>query len=201
MDALDRLSTGEKIAGLSAVLLFVFMFFDWFAAKVSGVPGFSGGVEENERNAWQALDFIPIILVATIIAVLVLAAIRLSDANFDPVVPMSVIVAVMGGISVLLIIYRVIDPPNYTVLAGVETEITRKIGLFLGLIAAGGIAYGGYKAMEEEGITFGDAADRLGGSGGGHGPGDSGPSDGPPAPPPPPSSSTPPPPPPPPPPA
>jgi hypothetical protein len=26
----DKLNTGEKIAGVSAVLLFIFMFFDWF---------------------------------------------------------------------------------------------------------------------------------------------------------------------------
>ena len=38
MDA-DRLSTGEKIAGASAVLLFIFMFFDWFTLDISGGHG------------------------------------------------------------------------------------------------------------------------------------------------------------------
>ncbi len=32
----DKLNTGEKIAGVSAILLFIFMFFDWFAVEVSG---------------------------------------------------------------------------------------------------------------------------------------------------------------------
>ena len=43
----DKLSTGEKISALSAVLLFIFMFFDWFGAKISGVPGFSGSVSSS----------------------------------------------------------------------------------------------------------------------------------------------------------
>ncbi len=32
----DKLNTGEKIAGASAVLLFIFMFFDWFGVEISG---------------------------------------------------------------------------------------------------------------------------------------------------------------------
>ena len=32
----DKLNTGEKIAGVSAILLFVFMFFDWFGVEISG---------------------------------------------------------------------------------------------------------------------------------------------------------------------
>ena len=41
---IDKLSTGEKIAGGLGVLLFIFMFFDWFGVEVSGVGGFSGTV-------------------------------------------------------------------------------------------------------------------------------------------------------------
>lgn len=32
---LDRLSNGERIAGISAILLFVFMFFHWFGVKAT----------------------------------------------------------------------------------------------------------------------------------------------------------------------
>ena len=34
---MDRLSTGEKIAGASAVLLFIFMFFSWFSVEGGGL--------------------------------------------------------------------------------------------------------------------------------------------------------------------
>ncbi len=193
MDALDRLSTGEKIAGLSAILLFVFMFFDWFGVEVSGVAGFSGSVGEG-GNAWDALDLIPIVLIIAIVTTVAMVAIRLSDSAFEPAIPMSVVVTVLGAISALLVLYRIIDPPSIGEFPGIEVDVTRKIGIFLSLIAAGGIAYGGYRAMQEEGASFGDTADRLGGGGGPGpgGPGDSGPAGGPPPPPPPPSSQQPP---------
>ena len=36
-----------------------------------------------------------------------------------------------------------------------------QFGVFLGLIAAAAIAYGGWRSMQEEGTTFGQQADRL----------------------------------------
>jgi hypothetical protein len=180
---LDRLSTGEKIAGVSAILLFVFMFFEWFGVEVSGVGGFSGTIEGEGGSAWDALDFIPIVLVVTVIAALAMAALRLSDSTYEPPVPISTIVAVLGAISVLLVLYRIIFPPSFGSFGGVSVDATLSFGIFLGLAAAAGIAYGGYSAMREEGITFGDTADRLSGG------------DTTTPPPPPPSSSAPPPPP------
>jgi uncharacterized membrane protein YhaH (DUF805 family) len=190
MDA-DRLSTGEKIAGVSAVLLFIFMFFDWFKVEVSGGEGLFSISEGG--SAWDSLDVIPIILMVAIIAAVAVAVIRLTDAVFEPPVSMNAVVAILGGISVLSILYRIIDLPFDTDIPGVE--VGRSIGIYLSLIAALGIAYGGYRAMQEEGTSFGDLGDQFsnrGGPGAGAGgPGAGGPTQ-------PPSSTTPPPPPPPP---
>jgi hypothetical protein len=164
---LDRLNIGEKVAAVSAILLFVFMFFDWFGVEVSGVGGFSGSVPGAGGSAWDALDFIPIVLLVTIVAAIAVAALRLSDSAYEPPVPGNTVVTVLGAISVLLILFRIVDPPSFGSFGGVSVDATLDIGIFLGLIAAGGIAYGGYSAMREEGITFGDAADHL--SGGGRG--------------------------------
>src|SRR4051794_23797212 len=163
MEHLDKLSPGEKIAGGSAIALLVFMFFNWFGAEVSGVSGFSGRVAGDAGNAWDTLDFIPIVLLITVIAALVMAGLRLADSAYEPPIPMSTIVTVFGVISVLLILFRIIDPPTFASFGGVSVDATLSVGIFLGLIAAGGIAYGGYSTMREEGITFGDAADRLSG--------------------------------------
>lgn len=197
----DKLSMGEKIAGVSALLLFIFMFLDWFSASASnGFVTISVG-----GSAWDALDVIPIILLIAIVAAVGVAVVRISDAVFEPAISMNAVVSVLGAISFLLILYRIISPPDSGV-SGID--VSPEVGIFLGLIAAAGIAYGGYRGMQEEGVTFGDVGNRLGG-GGGHGPRGSGgsgsPGDTPPQPPsatpPPPPSSTPPPPPPPPPPA
>lgn len=162
----DRLSTGEKISAVSAILLFVFMFFDWFGVEVSGVPGFSGTVSSSGGgSAWDALDVIPIFLMLAIVAAIGVAVIRLTDADVEPPVSMNAIVAGLGGFAVLLILYRIVSPPDFGSFGGVSVDATLKFGIFLGLIAAAGIAYGGYRAMREEGATFGGEADRLGGSG------------------------------------
>jgi uncharacterized membrane protein YhaH (DUF805 family) len=195
----DKLNTGEKISAASAVLLFIFMFFDWFGAEVSGVSGFSGSIPGAGGDAWDALEVIPIFLLIAIVAALGVALIRLTDADLEPPVSLNAVVAALGGLAFLLILYRIVDPPGGGSLGGVSVDTTLELGIFLGLIAAAGIAYGGYSAMREEGLTFGDVGDQL--SGGGHQP----PAGGPPPPPsqqpppPPPTSQQPPPPPPPPP--
>src|SRR3954447_24830663 len=201
---LDKLSSGEKIAGVSSILLFIFMFFDWFYAEVTiGGSGASEGV-----NAWDALDWIPIWLVITILAALFVATLRLTDARYEPPVSANAIVAILGGVSFLLILYRIIDPPGGSASApGISFDVGPEFWIFLALICAAGIAYGAYKAMQEEGASFGDLGDRFSGGGpsGGGGAASRGPSapQEPPAPPasqtpPPPPSQTPPPPPPPP---
>lgn len=189
----DRLSTGEKISAVSAILLFIVMFFDWFGAEISGVPGFSGDVSGSGSSAWDALDVIPLFLMLAIVVAIGVAVVRLTDADIEPPVSMNAIVAALGGLAVLLILYRILFPPDFGSLSGVSVDATLKLGIFLGLLAAAGIAYGGYSAMREEGATFGDAADRLSGGGGGGQPPAGGP---PPPPPPPPPSQQPPPPPP-----
>ena len=191
MDA-DKLSTGEKVAAVSGILLFIFMFFDWFGVSISG-----GGETINlggGGNAWDTLDFIPIVLLIAVVAAVGVAVLRLIDSTWEPPVSMNAVVAALGGLSVLLILFRIIDPPSFASIGGVSAEGSVKFGIFLVLIAAAGIAYGGYLAMKEEGTSFGETADRLSGGTGAE------PSGGPPPPPPPPPppSSPPPPPPPPP---
>jgi hypothetical protein len=173
----DRLSTGEKIAGISAILLFIFMFFDWFTVSASNefVSVSVGG------SAWDALSVIPIILLIAIVAAVGVAVIRLTEAAFEPELSMNAVVAILGIVSVLLILYRIIDPPD-TDFSGIGVDPA--VGIFLGLVAAAGIAYGGYRAMQEEGASFGDVGDRLSSGRGGQG----GPGANPPPPPPPPSS-------------
>lgn len=160
---MDRLSTGEKIAGVSAVALFIFMFFDWFSFDVSGEAGGFIASVGGSGNAWDALDNIPIFLMIVIIFTLIVVGLRLSESDFEPAVPLGAVVAVLGAISVLLILYRIIDPPGSGEAPGLSVDISPAFGIFLGLIAAGGIAYGGYRAMDEEGASFGGTADRLSG--------------------------------------
>jgi len=184
---MDRLSTGEKIAGGSAILLFIFMFFDWFKVEISSGDGLFSVSEGG--NAWQAFSTIDIVLLIVVVVAVGVAVLRASDAVFEPPFPLNAAVAILGGIAVLLILYRIIDPPIDTGdIPGVD--VSRSFGVYLGLLAAAGITYGGYRAMQEEGTSFGEIGDNFssrGGPGAGH-PQQQPPSATPPPPPPPPSS-------------
>ena len=106
---------------------------------------------------------IPIFLMLAIVVAIGVAVIRLTDADLEPPVSLNAIVAALGGFAVLLILYRIVSPPDFGSFGGVTVDATLKFGIFLGLLAAAGIAYGGYSAMREEGATFGGEADRLSG--------------------------------------
>jgi hypothetical protein len=185
---LDRLSTGEKIAGAAGILLFIFMFFDWYSVDVSGSGGLVTG-SATGGNAWDWLDLIPWILMLAVVVAVGVAVIRLTEADVEPTISMNAIVAVLGGIATLLILYRIIDTPGGGSFSGISVDVNPALGIFLSLIAAVGIGYGGYRAMKEEGASFSDVGDRLssGGTGRGGTPPQP-PSATPPPPPPPPSS-------------
>ena len=152
---MDNLRTGEKIAGASGVALILIMFiFDWFSADVGFGVEFGG-------NAWDTMEVIRFILLLAALAGIALAVISATQSQVDLPVAMSAITAGLGGLAVLFIIIRIISPPDGG--AGDLIDVSRSIGVFLGLIAAAGVAYGGWAAMQEEGTSFSDQADRLGG--------------------------------------
>jgi hypothetical protein len=171
----SRLRTGELIAGVSAVALFIIMFLPWFGIDFGGAEiaedlGVAVPEASADFNAWESFDFIDIVLLVTILVAVGLAVASAMAQTVALPVAASALTAGLGILSTLLVLYRVLDPVG-------EDGVERKFWLFVGLIAAAGIAYGGWRAMQEEGTTFGQQADRLqdrtGGPGGG-GPGTTG---------------------------
>jgi hypothetical protein len=155
---MDNLRTGEKIAGVSGVALILIMFiFDWFSIE-AGVEGFSvsaGG------NAWEWFSVIDIVLFLAAIAAIALAVMSATQSQVDMPIALSAVTAGLGGLATLLVLYRIIDPPDGG--AGDLVDVSRSIGVWLGLIAAAGVTYGGWRAMQEEGTAYAGPADRLGG--------------------------------------
>ncbi len=162
----SRVGRGEMIAAVSAVLLFLFMFiFDWFGIDASGI-----GLDASRGwNAWQAFDFINIILLITVLVAVGAALLTANAQSVNAPVAISAITAGLGILSVLLILFRIISPPDLDIGGfGLDTgfDVGRKIGVYLGLLASIGIAYGGWQAMQEEGTSFSDQRDRFGDGGG-----------------------------------
>ena len=146
---MDNLSTGEKIAGISGATLILIMFiFEWF--------GFSEGPLDVGFNAWESFGVIDIVLFLAAIAGIAVALMAATQSDVDLPVAASAVATGLGILAVLLVLYRIISPPDFGAGDfGIDIDADRGIGVFLGLIAAAGVAYGGWRAMEEEGTTVG----------------------------------------------
>jgi hypothetical protein len=79
-------------------------------------------------------------------------------------VPANAVVASLGLLSVLLILFRIVDPPDFGSEGILQFEGTVQTPMFLALLAAVGIALGGCLAMREEGISLADLRARRGGT-------------------------------------
>jgi hypothetical protein len=157
-----ELCRGEWTFLLAAVLLFAFMFLRWYGSELSGQAeqvAFFG--EGAGGDAWQTLDLISLALLLTVVVAVGAALLRLAGSRWAPGISPSAMVAVLGGLSTLLIAFRILVPPDLGTLGGVSINATRHLGVFLGLAAAAGIAYGGYRAMGERGTSFAQIADDL----------------------------------------
>ena len=152
---LGRLSNGERISGISAILLFVLMFFHWFGVKAVNTSNLLFDVQAGGpgRSAWEALEYIPIILLITIIVTLGFTALRLTNAVRNFPVPVNAVVAFLGFVSVLLVLFRILDPPVFYVERTITDEGAAQLPIFLSLLAAAGIAFGGCLALWEEGFS------------------------------------------------
>jgi hypothetical protein len=149
---LSRLSSGERIAGISAILLFVLMFFHWFGVKAVNTSNLLFAIRSVEpgKSAWEALDYIPTVLLITILATFAVAALRATNALRKDSVPVNAVVAILGFVSVGLIFFRIIDPPVFDVEPTITFEGAVQFPIFLALLAAAGITVGGFLAMREE---------------------------------------------------
>ncbi len=163
---LDRLRTGEAIALFAAILLFVLMFFDWFGieAKAAGGGEQLGGLVTGTGggDAWQALEVIPLFLMLAIVIAVGTALLRLSGSDWKPAIPPAATVCVLGLLAAVLILVRIVSPPGPGgALSELSFDTTLKLPVFLALAAALGIAYGGWRAMRDEGTSFSSIARRL----------------------------------------
>ena len=115
----SRISQGEMIAGIGGLGLFLFLFLDWF----------------GPLNAWQTFDIMDVVLAIIGIGVAVVVAARAAGNAID--VPGGAMTIALAGFAATCIVLTFL----------LESD-GRKFGIFLELVAALAIAYGGWQAMK-----------------------------------------------------
>jgi hypothetical protein len=154
---ISRLRPGEIIAGASAVLLLVLMFaVPWYGVKSTFSSTATTLGVSTSINGWNSLSHLRWLLLLTIIVTLALAYYQASRQAPAIPVTLSVIVTVLGLLSTLALIYRVlINVP------GSNSVVDARVGAYLGLLCAVGILYGGFASMRREGISPQDAPSEI----------------------------------------
>lgn len=144
-----KVGVGETIAAVSAVALFIFMFLPWYGTDP--VTGVDVGTIGASSSAWEAFALIDLILLAICVLVVGLVLMQATESRVDLPRPPAQIVAGAGVVAFLVIFFRLVFAPGVDA-GGLELDLdqSRRIGMLLALIAAAGIAYGGWRATEQE---------------------------------------------------
>jgi hypothetical protein len=158
-----KANRAELIAGACGVALIVFMLaLHWYGVRFTNLMpsrAAPGGVATGfPRDAFESFTLIDIYLLITALAAIALPLVRAADLPIASRFPVDLIVAALGVIAVVLIAIRLVDPPDLVAhFPGGSVRVshypgdvvTLKAGAWLGLVAAVGIAVGGWNGREE----------------------------------------------------
>ena len=125
----STLASGELVAAVSGLGLLVVSFLPWYSA---------GG---QDATAWQAFSVVDLFIAAAAAAGLSVGLVVLFRLSVSYPMAGASVAALFGAIAVVLIVWRLIDPPA----DGLDVEV----GAWVGLIAAAGVTLGGYLGMQE----------------------------------------------------
>jgi hypothetical protein len=154
---INRLNTGEKVIGISGILLLIFSFFPWL--------GFSAGSLSSDSSAWSFTLCWLAVVIGILMAGLVIAKAAGVDLPELGTVKWAHILLGAAIVAFVFILIKIIAGPSTHGVDvgafGVSKE--RKIGIFLGLIASAGLVAGAFLNAKETG----DLPGSLGGAQGG----------------------------------
>jgi hypothetical protein len=149
----SRLRRSDWMVGGGAVAFFIFLFFfNWYGGSYKGsVPVGGSFSASSSASGWDTFTNSRWIWLITIIVSIGAVVLVAGRQKLDLPVRLSTVVLGLGALSTALILYRIIHHPSGGAsFAGASFSYGIKIGIWLGLIAAAVITYGGYLMMSED---------------------------------------------------
>ncbi len=148
----------DRIIGASAAAFLIVLFFvKWYRGSASSSLG---AAIDHSLNGWHSFHHSRWVWLLTIVVSLAAVASSAGVLRVGRRLPVSALVTVLGALSTVLVLYRIVHHPSgsssgtfaggsYSSSYGIE------IGIWLALIAAAGITYGGALAMRDERASHG----------------------------------------------
>jgi hypothetical protein len=133
----SKISLATRIAGAGAIVLLIASFMAWVHV--------SAGPLSASQSGWSAYTLGKLAALAALVAIVVIVLEQVRPDVTLPVHPALALTA-CGGIGVFCALWRIIFVPNSGV-SGID--IGPSYGVFIALIGAGALAYGGYRRMQE----------------------------------------------------
>ncbi|MGO9319243.1 MAG: hypothetical protein ACLQBY_00295 [Solirubrobacteraceae bacterium] len=164
---ISRLRRSDRIIGIGGVALFIFLFFFKWYGYSSNAPSIAGVNVSSSYSidGWHAFTVNRWIWLITIVAALGAVAIAAGALKLKSPVQPGVLVAGLGALSTLTILYRIVHHPTASASFGsFHASVGIKIGIWLGLIAAVAVTYGGYLGMQDEGTSLSDVREQASGA-------------------------------------
>jgi hypothetical protein len=127
---------GDRIVWLSALILALSTFMDWYAGSGVGVQ--LAVIGWHTGTLGKLVFFIGLVVLAIV-------ALRESGIELPPSIPESLVVLGLGALATVFVLIRVISVPDAVLPAN-----SRGIGLWISLIAAFGVIAGGLLRAAEE---------------------------------------------------
>jgi hypothetical protein len=180
------------IAGIAGAVLLISLFLSWYSFSLDedairdqlppGVPDSiadqaidqaKAGLGDSSASGWTALSFIDILLLLVAAIAIAVAVLRMANALPRLSVSPGLIVLAAGVLAVLLVIFRIIDIPTGDASSAELGQIdkfgglSRDFGIFIALLAAAGVAVGGWLGWNEEGKPMPSGAGSGGAPAGG----------------------------------
>src|ERR1700704_4278160 len=146
---ISRLRRAEQVIGGGAIALFIFLFFfKWYGVSTN-VTSIAGVNLNVRRTGWETFTNSRWIWLLTIVVALAAVALVAMGRKLELPVSPAAAVTGLGAVSTLLILYRIIHHPTASASVGsFHASAGIKLGIWLGLIAAAAITYGGYLALQ-----------------------------------------------------
>ena len=123
---LSRIRPGEAVTGLCGLVLLIALFAPWF----------------GDADAWEAFTVADLLLATAAATAIALPIISASNAKPDAPISASALTVLAGFVASLVVLYRLLDPVG---------DGSRRIGLYLAVLASLGATGAAWRAMSDEG--------------------------------------------------